>query len=317
MDKELLIAFTKQLVSELKAALPTAIQKYFETNPPPQGEPGKDAEVDIVELVEALKGDDWFLSISKGEVGEQGDQGEQGAPAVVDYDQIKNYVSEEVVKLASDPQLHDAIAEEVFPDIIDTIKSEVANIPLLNGQDGIGFDAKRWSPAIYRQGAVVQHNIGQVFRSKVDTNEEPSQGDDWERLGLNGFRFTGGYKSDFDYSEGDFAVKDYGLMLHTAGEFRLIVGRGEKGAKGDKGTPGEDGRDGINGRDGSSIDSVEFNGTSIALMFRNPDKTLSSHIIDLEPMYKTLLDMQDARFKAFKREIIKEIARGKAGSADV
>jgi microcystin-dependent protein len=103
------------------------------------------------------------------------------------------------------------------------------------GGTGVGIDAPQWEPKIYRKGDRVQHHIGQMFLAKADTNGEPGDSEDWERQGAMGLRWTGGYKKDAAYLNGDVYVKDYCTWLVVNGEARMLAKRGDKGEKGEKG----------------------------------------------------------------------------------
>ncbi|MCE2725140.1 MAG: collagen-like protein [Betaproteobacteria bacterium] len=72
------------------------------------------------------------------------------------------------------------------------------------GPAGIGHDAPVWlRKTVYREGTVVQHYVGQVFKALRDSVGEPGVSDDWERVGAGGFRITGAYDAARKYLVGD------------------------------------------------------------------------------------------------------------------
>ena len=74
----------------------------------------------------------------------------------------------------------------------------------VNGETGIGHDSPVWlRKTVYREGTVVQHYIGQVFKALTDTFGEPGVSEDWERVGAGGFRITGAYDAARKYLVGD------------------------------------------------------------------------------------------------------------------
>lgn len=106
-----------------------------------------------------------------------------------------------------------------------------------HGKDGLGLDVPLWAPGIYRKDMLVQHDLGCVSIALRDTNQEPG-GDDWERLGSTGFRWTGVKNEAKQYRDGD-------LYIHDGTTFLWHAGRGHMFSK-----RGADGRDGLDGRDG-------------------------------------------------------------------
>jgi hypothetical protein len=134
------------------------------------------------------------------------------------------------------------------------------------GADGAGVEAPAWvAGLICREGATVQHFIGQTFRARRDTAEEPGSGDAWERLGRGGFRLAPPWVEGATYDDGDLFVRDFGLFLQWNGEAALLVGRGPRGERGIRGERGEPGRA---GRDGATLAGVELRDTHLVVTWR-------------------------------------------------
>jgi hypothetical protein len=100
------------------------------------------------------------------------------------------------------------------------------------GADGITtvevvakHDTTLWTAGIHRQNSIVQHFLGRLYVAKCDTTEEPGNSDHWQRLGLGGLRFTGGFKKDHDYEAGDIYVKDYSAFMWDGEKAHLIAAR--------------------------------------------------------------------------------------------
>jgi hypothetical protein len=177
--------------------------------------------------------------------------------------------------------------------------NKIKSIPTIKGEDGIGINIKSWTPAIYREGAYVQHNFGQVFKALIDTNLEPSKSSDWERVGTGGFKFMGGYNSNIIYEHGDLVVKDFGLFLHDGNDLHLVAGRGSTGLKGDKGLSGNDGRDGVDGKDGDEFETVDYANDTIVITTKN-NKVFS---VDLEPLKQDTTKSVTSALKQFASSI--------------
>jgi hypothetical protein len=172
-------------------------------------------------------------------------------------------------------QLLDAL-DPILDEVV-SVNKRLDEIVLQKGEDGLGIDSKTWTPGVYRDGAVVQHHIGQYFKALKDTAEEPGDSADWERVGNAGFRFAKAFSPEIVYKDGDLFIKDYGLFGVFNGESRLLAGRGAKGDKGEKGLPGGNGRD---GKDGSEVIAFESKGLSAALVTRSSSGELVTHSID-------------------------------------
>ena len=112
------------------------------------------------------------------------------------------------------------------------------------GETGIGYNTKEWSKGIYRKDQIVQHFIGQQFRALKDTDKEPSNGEDWERIGSNGFRWTGVKSDKAKYEDGDLFIDSGTTFLVVDGKAKMFAQRGR------------DGKDGVNAKDGK--DAREF-----------------------------------------------------------
>lgn len=129
------------------------------------------------------------------------------------------------------------------------------------GHDGAGLDAPAWEERVYREGAVVTHHFGQVFRALVDTVGEPGASADWKRIGLGGLRWRSPPEEGEPLEPGDLVPVDGSLFFVDAkGHRHLAVQRGERGRRGEPGAPGKAGADG-----GAVLDVTL--GTS-ALVFR-------------------------------------------------
>lgn len=109
--------------------------------------------------------------------------------------------------------------------------------PGRDGTDGAGVNVKQWEPGIYREGTLVQHDLGRVSVALRDTNEAPG-GADWERIGSGGFRWCGVKQEGRAYQEGDLYIDNGTTFLWVRGKGRMFAQRGKDGAD------GKDGRDG-------------------------------------------------------------------------
>lgn len=156
-----------------------------------------------------------------------------------------------------------------------------------DGAPGAGIDVKSWEPGVYREGAIVQHNIGQYFKALKDTAQNPNDAQDWERVGTAGFRFAKAFAADAVYKDGDLFVKDFGLFGQFNGEAKLLAGRGPKGDKGEKGLSGINGKD---GKDGADIVAFESKGLSIVLLTKHADGELKSHAVDFTDVINQQMD---------------------------
>jgi len=229
----------------------------------PQGEPGLDAEpVDVAALVERLTSNllefEEFRNSVKGESGVEGPVGATGEPG-------------ERGEKGDTGECGDSGADgKDGPP----------------GDPGLGFDSAIWAPGVWREGAIVQAHVGQIFRAIKDTANNPDH-EDWERVGNAGFRLTGTYDSEKEYRVGDLFIKNYGLFLHDGSEASLVAGRGPEGKKGAKGrdgkdgAPGADGKPGRDGADGSQIVEMEFNGTDLVVVHEKSTGELESHSVSL------------------------------------
>jgi hypothetical protein len=94
------------------------------------------------------------------------------------------------------------------------------------------LDAPAWAPGVYRQGAIVQHFLGQYFEAAADTAAEPGDGVSWRRLGLHGFRYRGLYIEGADYEAGDLVARDGGMLVQTGATLTWLAIRGRRGKPG-------------------------------------------------------------------------------------
>lgn len=109
------------------------------------------------------------------------------------------------------------------------------------GADGLGLDTPVWQAGIHREGALVQHHVGQHYVAVKDTAAEPGESTDWQRVGTAGFRFAKAYSPDREYQDGDIYAKDFSTYVHTGGRAVLLAARGAKGDRGEKGQDGKPG----------------------------------------------------------------------------
>jgi hypothetical protein len=163
------------------------------------------------------------------------------------------------------------------------------------GLDGAGLDAPLYAPGhVYREGALVQHNLGQFFRALRDTAADPNGLDfagspDWQRIGSAGFRLAPPFTEGRTYAEGDLFVKDFSLFGWSRGEAWLLASRGRPGDPGRKGEPGKDGAPGKDGRHGAAIEAVELRGLRFVVVVRQPDGTTDALSCDFEPLVDDML----------------------------
>lgn len=191
------------------------------------------------------------------------------------------------------PQVGDvADAIKADPDFVDQVKGAPGDPgdPGAAGADGVGIDAPVWVPGVYRANALVQHNVGQLFRALRDTGEEPHNGGDWARVGTAGFRFAEPWTEGATYENGDLFVRDYGTFAWVGGKAHLLAGRGAKGDRGERGERGKDGTPGKDGRDGVTIESIELKGYTLAVITRDAAGRLQTHDVDFLPAFEKLGD---------------------------
>lgn len=165
-----------------------------------------------------------------------------------------------------------------------------------DGRDGAGIDTPAWAAGIYREGAAVQHHLGQHFRALRDTATEPP-GEDWARVGFAGFRLRGGHIEGAQYLDGDLFVRDFSLFVWQRGEAHLMAARGPKGDSGARGDAGKDGRPGQDGRDGAQLDALELRGAQLLLITRDAHG-LRTHSADFLPLLETLGEAIEERLFA-------------------
>ena len=110
------------------------------------------------------------------------------------------------------------------------------------GETGIGFNTKEWTKGIYRKDQIVQHFIGQQFKALKDTDKEPSH-EDWERIGTNGFRWTGIKSDKTKYKDGDLFIDSGTTFLMVDGKAKMFAQRGKNAVNGKHGKDGKNGRE--------------------------------------------------------------------------
>ena len=144
------------------------------------------------------------------------------------------------------------VAKYVKEEIPEQVAKAIAEIEVpageagADGADGLGFNLKSWENKIHREGSVVQHFIGQAYKALVDTNDEPGDSSDWERVGSNGFRWTGVKKADHDYQDGDLYIDGGTTFMWQGGKGYMFAQRGKNGKDGSDGKAGKDGADANN-----------------------------------------------------------------------
>ena len=106
------------------------------------------------------------------------------------------------------------------------------------GETGIGYNSKAWTKKIHRQDQIVQHFIGQQFKALKDTDKEPPH-EDWERIGTNGFRWTGVKSDKTEYKDGDLFIDSGTTFLVVNGKAKMFAQRGRDGKDG---APAKDGK---------------------------------------------------------------------------
>jgi hypothetical protein len=173
------------------------------------------------------------------------------------------------------------------------------------GEPGAGIDTKSWEPGVYRQGSIVQHNIGQYFKALKDTAEDPNESLEWERIGGAGFRFAKSFKPENIYQNGDLFVKEFGLFGMFNGEIKLLAGRGPKGEKGETGKA----VDGKDGKDGCEIVAFESNGLVAALLTKDAAGDLKAHSIDFAPVIEKQLDELRKEFGELSYDEVSDVVQ--------
>jgi len=155
-----------------------------------------------------------------------------------------------------------------------------------DGQDGLGINVKSWKEGIYREGVLVQHNIGQVYKALSDTSDEPGHGDNWERVGTSGFRWTGVKNLDFSYQDGDLYIDGGTTFLFWEGKGRMIAQRGKNGKD------GTDGKDGADGNSAANIVHVKWDNSGIAFAF-DDGEIIVADVEGLETIQKRLTFLEE------------------------
>jgi hypothetical protein len=159
-----------------------------------------------------------------------------------------------------------------------------------DGSDGAGIDVPIHKAGVYREGSVVQANLGQYFKALQDTAEGVDH-ESWERVGLSGFRMTGAFDESKEYLAGDLFIKDFGLFLSDGDDARLVAGRGPSGKRGEKGLAGKDGAPGADGSDGDSFDALEIRGTNLVVVVKKSDGDLETKSVDLSPLLEVTAEI--------------------------
>lgn len=249
-------------------------------------------EKELLEAIEPLI--DEVVNVNKRLDGLKLEKGEKGAPGVG----IKTIKQELPEKF--DIELDDGQVVSVdLPSGEDGEQGEP-------GENGAGIDSKMWQPGVYREGSIVQHNIGQYFKAIKDTAEDPNASADWERIGSSGFRFAKSYTPENVYSDGDLFVKDFGLFGMFNGEIKLLAGRGPKGERGERGVA-IDGKDGMPGRDGAEIIAFEAKGFKAVLLMKHADGDIKHHTIDFEPILNEHFDAMRKEFGELAYDEVAEV----------
>ena len=126
------------------------------------------------------------------------------------------------------------------------------------GQEGIGVNTKEWSKGIYREGQIVQHFIGQQFKALKDTDKEPSHGEDWERIGTTGFRWTGVKSDKAKYQDGDLFIDSGTTFLMVDGKAKMFAQRGKNAV---------DGKNGVDGKAAREFVHVKWHSKGISFVY--------------------------------------------------
>ena len=126
------------------------------------------------------------------------------------------------------------------------------------GETGIGVNTKEWTKGIYRKDQIVQHFIGQQFKALKDTDKEPSHGEDWERIGTNGFRWTGVKSDKTKYEDGDLFIDSGTTFLMVDGKAKMFAQRGKNAV---------DGKDGVDGKAAREFVHVKWHSKGISFVY--------------------------------------------------
>ena len=126
------------------------------------------------------------------------------------------------------------------------------------GETGIGVNTKQWSKGIYRKDQIIQHFIGQQFKALKDTDKEPSNGEDWERIGTNGFRWTGVKSDKAKYEDGDLFIDSGTTFLMVDGKAKMFAQRGKNAV---------DGKDGVDGKAAREFVHVKWHNDGISFVY--------------------------------------------------
>ena len=159
-----------------------------------------------------------------------------------------------------------------------------------DGRDGAGIDVPIYKAGVYREGSVVQANLGQYFKALKDTAEGVDH-ESWERVGLSGFRMTGAFDESKGYVAGDLYIKNFGLFLSDGEESLCVAGRGPAGKRGEKGLSGKDGAPGADGADGDNFDAIEINGTNLVVVIKKSDGEFETKAVDLSPLLEVTAEI--------------------------
>ena len=157
---------------------------------------------------------------------------------------------------------------------------------------------------MYREGVVVQHNLGQYFMALRDTAQDPNGEDfagssDWTRVGSAGLRLAPPFSEGRQYRDGDLFVKDFSLFAWWAGEAWLVASRGRPGDPGRKGEVGSPGRD---GRDGATVEAFELRDTRLALVVRQGDQMVPL-TVDFMPLVDQVMQAVRERLVQLQAQI--------------
>lgn len=157
--------------------------------------------------------------------------------------------------------LADKIKQHINKSVADTVEKHVESVPVpADGVDGLGYDVPQWEQGIYRKDSVVQHNFGQCFKALEDTNAKPGSSTAWERLGNNGFRWTGVKQAGFEYKTGDLYIDGGSCFLWTGDKAKMFVQRGKDG------TDGKDGKDGKAGKDAPKPAAIQLDKKGLVMV---------------------------------------------------
>ena len=183
-----------------------------------------------------------------------------------------------------------AYVKEQIPAQVEKAISEIELPIAKDGVDGIGLNLKAWDEGIYREGTLVQHNMGQAFKALRDTSAEPGSSDDWERMGSAGFRWTGVKNADFAYQDGDLYIDGGTTFMWFNGKGHMFAQRGKNGKD------GIDGKDGTDGRDAAKVLEIRWDNKGIAFASDNGD-LIEADVPGLEAMQKRLSWLEEQFFQ--------------------